>query len=110
LEEASRNDILVFPTKFEGFPVALLEAMSMGCVPVVTDLPGGIREVVENGVTGYKCAIDKNEEFVTAIETLHSNRTLLHQMKLNDMELVRKNYDVKKTGFTLPGPVHYSGQ
>ena len=75
--------------------MALLEAMSMGCVPVVTDLPGGIREVIENGVTGFKCSIDQNGEFVAAIENLHYNRALLHQMKLRDMELVRKNFDVK---------------
>jgi len=55
LQIISQRDILVFPTKFEGFPVALVEAMSVGLVPVATDLPGGLRELVKNDVNGFLC-------------------------------------------------------
>lgn len=96
LKIAAVNDIMVFPTKFEGFPVALLEAMSMGCVPVVTDLPGGIQEVVTDGVTGFKCNIDDNRRFAEAIMNLHNNRGLMCQMQLNAAQLVRNNFEVNK--------------
>jgi glycosyltransferase involved in cell wall biosynthesis len=86
-------DIMVFPTKFEGFPVALLESMSQGCVPVVTDLPGGIQEIVEDGVTGYKCKIDSIEEFAEKIIFLHNNREKLCRMQLEAMEKVAVQFN-----------------
>ena len=40
LEIAATQDVFVLPTKFEGSPVSLLEAMSVGLVPVVSKIPG----------------------------------------------------------------------
>ncbi len=45
-------DIFLMSSDFEGLPVALLEAMSMECVPVATRV-GGIPTVIEQGVSGY---------------------------------------------------------
>ena len=36
----SEHDVLVFPTRVEGFPACLLEAMAAGVVPVVSNIPG----------------------------------------------------------------------
>jgi L-malate glycosyltransferase len=44
-------DVYMMSSMFEGLPVALLEAMSMGCVPVCTSV-GGIPEVLRPGVNG----------------------------------------------------------
>ena len=44
-------DVYLMSSAFEGLPVALLEAMSMGCVPVCTAV-GGIPEAVTTGETG----------------------------------------------------------
>jgi glycosyltransferase involved in cell wall biosynthesis len=81
LTYAFNNDIFVFPTNFEGSPVALLEAMSMGCVPVVTDLEGGISETIKNDENGFKCRMNQIEDFVQAIEKLHYNRNLMYQIQ-----------------------------
>lgn len=86
-------DVMVLPTKFEGFPVALLECMSQGCVPVITDLPGGIQEIVEDSITGYKCQKDAVEEFVEKIISLNSNREKLLRMQLNAIEKVTKKFN-----------------
>ena len=40
------HDVLVMPSRGEGLPVALLEAGAAGVVPVVSDLPSGIPDVV----------------------------------------------------------------
>jgi L-malate glycosyltransferase len=45
------TDVYMMSSMFEGLPVALLEAMSMECVPVCTAV-GGIPEVVRAGVNG----------------------------------------------------------
>lgn len=43
------------PLKVEHFGIAVVEAMSAGCVPVVSDL-GGYREIITTGRDGFLCA------------------------------------------------------
>ncbi len=47
----TRLDVLCLMSQWEGLPMAIVEAMSVG-VPVVATDVGGVREVVENGNTG----------------------------------------------------------
>ena len=96
MREIEKHDILVFPTKFEGFPVAVLESMSRGCVPIASDIPGGIQEVVLDGLTGYKCTLDANDEFALKIEALHKDRKQLQKMQEESIKLVTANFDVLK--------------
>src|ERR1043166_7256645 len=46
---------LILPSRCEGLPITLVEAMLSGRVPIVTDV-GGNAEVVEDGATGYLAA------------------------------------------------------
>jgi glycosyltransferase involved in cell wall biosynthesis len=43
------------PLKVEHFGISLVEAMSAGCVPVVSDL-GGYREIITTGRDGFLCS------------------------------------------------------
>ena len=45
-------DVYMMSSVFEGLPVALLEAMSMECVPVATAV-GGIPQAIRSGENGY---------------------------------------------------------
>lgn len=40
------------PKKFEHFGITTVEALASGCVPVVVN-KGGLREIIEDGVSGY---------------------------------------------------------
>lgn len=113
------TDVLVFPTKFEGFPVALLEAMAAGVVPVATDLPGGLRELVKNNVNGFLCAIDDNIAFASRIEYLHNNRTELELMSTNAFNEVNEHFNAaiqspvyqdffKEVGLSPEKPRHHA--
>lgn len=90
------NDIFLLPTRFEGSPVTILEALSVGIVPVVSDLPGGIRETVKENI-GRLVPVGNNEGFAGAIEELHVNRAKLQAMKQNARNLATEKFDIRTT-------------
>ncbi|MBI5740380.1 MAG: glycosyltransferase family 4 protein [Nitrospirae bacterium] len=51
------SDIFVFPTRLEGFPMVLIEAMAAG-IPVATTNSPGVREVVTHNKTALLSEID----------------------------------------------------
>jgi glycosyltransferase involved in cell wall biosynthesis len=48
----AENHVLVMPSRFEGLPLAMVEAMLCGRPVVATDIAGH-REIIEDGVTGF---------------------------------------------------------
>lgn len=47
-ELLSRQDVFLLASDYEGLPLSLLESMGAGLVPVVSDLPSGIRDLVDD--------------------------------------------------------------
>ena len=48
----SASDVYVCPSKVEGLPITVLEAMSVG-LPIVTTPAGGVVDIVKDGENGY---------------------------------------------------------
>jgi glycosyltransferase involved in cell wall biosynthesis len=65
----AQAQILVVPSRWEGFGLVAAEAMRAG-VPVVATAVGGLPEVVEHGVTGLIVAPDSPEALADAIRRL----------------------------------------
>jgi glycosyltransferase involved in cell wall biosynthesis len=55
LRQISDCDVFALPSRYEGMPMAILEAMAMG-KPIVSTRVGAIPEVVQDGVNGYLVA------------------------------------------------------
>lgn len=96
LKIAAQHDVFVLPTKFEGTPVSLLETMSVGLVPIITSLNGGIQEIVTEDI-GFALQIDDNEAFANSIEKLHHNRELLEQMSISCRNEIINKFNLEKT-------------
>lgn len=75
-----RADLLLFPTRFEGFGYTAAEAMACG-TPVVTTRASAMPEVVEDGVTGRLCPPDDVGAFAGAIRDLVSDPARLARMR-----------------------------
>lgn len=69
---------LVLPSRAEGLPLALVEALMCGRPALVTKV-GGNAEVVEDGVNGFLCSPDE-ESIDAALEELWARRGELREM------------------------------
>jgi glycosyltransferase involved in cell wall biosynthesis len=67
------SHVLLMPSFFEGWPLALQEAMACGCVPVASLLKGATDYTVIDGRTGFLAEVGQVKEFVSAIVKLHED-------------------------------------
>ena len=73
-------DIVVLTSKWEGMPIALIEALAKGC-PVVATNVGGVADLVKDGRTGYIVAAGAYEEVAERVLAMLRQNSLLSRMK-----------------------------
>lgn len=64
---------LILPSRCEGLPLVLVEAMLSGRVPIVTDVAGN-REIVTDGVTGFLASAANEDALDEALERAWQRR------------------------------------
>lgn len=79
----SQASVFVSGSRVEGYPNALVEAMSLGCPVVATDCDFGPSEIIKNGVNGLLVGLDDREAFTNAIETLLVDKQLRLEFSKN---------------------------
>lgn len=63
-------DVFLFPSIREGLGMAALEALSSG-IPVISLDNRGTREYMKNGINGFVCSCNSEEEFAKKIEEIY---------------------------------------
>ena len=79
-EALQQIDVLLLLSDSEGLPLALLEAMGHGVAPIVTNLEGGLTEVVQDGHNGFLVEVGDVKAFADRIQTLSRDREMLTSM------------------------------
>ncbi len=92
--ELSEAQALLLMSDYEGLPVALLEAMAFGVVPVCRNIPSGIPEVIHHGETGLLTGDDPRQA-ATVLSDLASNTALWSHCSRNARDLVRAQYSME---------------
>ena len=91
----AQTDILLVPSRIEGLPIIILEALGLG-VPVIASDLGGISTVVIHGYNGYICEPGNLGQFVQYIQNLIDNPILLREMKINAKNFANENISEDK--------------
>ncbi|MEI7831944.1 MAG: glycosyltransferase family 4 protein [bacterium] len=92
------GDILLFPSRSEGFGLALAEAKACGCVPVASRLPGVTDTIVEDGETGYLVAVGDIEGFVSAVVQLAGDPALWEKMSKAGHDRAQRCFSIETMG------------
>lgn len=91
----SDNDILVFPSRFEGFGMCIAEGMKCGTVPIASRLQAGIPEMIDDGVTGFIVDAGDVATFAQRIEELVRRPEKLFEFGERASRAARKRFDSK---------------
>ena len=87
-------DAFVLSSIYEGLPISLLEALSVGAVPVCTPA-GGTVNIVRNDV-GFLSKEINYASFLDALKTyLHTDKEKLEKMKAGCIELYRREFSME---------------
>ena len=84
-------DVMVLTSRNEGTPVSLIEA-SAGARPVVSTDVGGVRSVVQDGVTGFVVPSGDEHAVASALSTLLENAALRRKMGEAGRAFVRERF------------------
>lgn len=72
-------NIFLLPSRGEGCPMTLLEAMREGCIPIVSDAKHGSREIIENSRAGIIVKQNNVEElFDSVVKIIKEHNKYIH--------------------------------
>jgi glycosyltransferase involved in cell wall biosynthesis/Flp pilus assembly protein TadD len=105
-----KSDIFLLLSDFEGLPLSMLEAMTQGCIPLVSDMKSGIPEVIEPGKNGFICSKHDLQSFIEVISQLANSPELRYgisqnvfysvkQHKLRDVDMAATYAEIFKNVF-----------
>ncbi len=85
------NDIFLLPSRDEGMPNVMLEAMASGLAVIGTEV-SGLQEVIINNQNGLLVKKENPHELYEAIKKLIDNKSLIKEIGDNAAFFVQKNY------------------
>ncbi len=91
----SAMDVFLMTSEFEGLPIALLEAMTLG-KPVVSTRVGGIPEVVATEVTGLLAAVGAIDELTSCVMRLLDDGSLRTRLGAAGAAKVESDFHVQR--------------
>lgn len=85
------SDIFVLPSYYENFPISLMEAMSMRCACIASDV-GAVTELIENEKNGFISKPGDLNLIKKLIYKLLDNGSWKKRVKMNGEKIIKKKY------------------
>ena len=96
LKVMSQHHVFTLMSDYEGMPVALMEAMACGVVPVCLQEESGINEIIDNGINGF-IVKDRNLDYQEKLELLQKDHELWQTMSNNARQSIINKYSTDIT-------------
>ncbi len=101
-QHLSAMDIFFMSSKFEGLPLALLEAMACECAIVATKV-GGIPEVIESGISGLLVSDQSQQEMAEALRFYLTNKEEIKAHGIAARQRVEEAFSIQRMVKELEG-------
>ncbi|HUV13148.1 MAG TPA: glycosyltransferase family 4 protein, partial [Acidobacteriota bacterium] len=79
-------DVFLLLSRWEGVPLAILEAMAYGNIVVATDV-GGVSEIVEDGTTGFLVDATQPDDLLTEEVCITSLDIIQNPRKYDELRM-----------------------
>lgn len=87
-------DIVVQPSRYEGMPNTVLEAMALG-KPVLAAEVNGVRELIQNGINGFSIPPESVHDLVRGILQVADCKNI-RDIQQRGIETINSNYSTEK--------------
>lgn len=74
------SKVFVLPSRVEGFPMCLVEAMSQGCACVSFSMQGAVKDIIRDGEDGFIIDDNKEDAFAQVLSDLLSDDVKMNQL------------------------------
>jgi glycosyltransferase involved in cell wall biosynthesis len=95
LEAFIDSEVYVLPSKYETFPIALLEAYACG-KPVIASKVGGLKDLVVDGETGLLFELGNIKQLAESIFNLLNDDNMVVKMGLKGKNFLEENFNIEK--------------
>ncbi len=89
-------DCFVLPSRLEGCPNAMMEAMAAGCVPVAAGIRGSVDRIVEDGISGLLFRVGDAGRFADQVLRLHGDRDLWQRLSRAGRKRIEDRFTVDR--------------
>lgn len=90
------HQVFTLMSDYEGMPVALMEAMACGLVPVCLEEVSGVNEIIEHGVNGF-IVKNRDVDYQNHLQRLLEEPGLWQILSKNAIATVKRRYSSKIT-------------
>lgn len=97
-EQLLEYNVLLMPSKCEGFGLVAVEAQACGCVPIASRLPGITDQTIDHGRTGLLADVGDIDGFVACIEKIYKDPLLWQTLSNNGIARVRRIFSSEAMG------------
>lgn len=102
LEAMRESDLLLFPSRTEGCPMTVIEALAHGVVPLVSDGIGAMRWMIDSGVDGFLLRRAKwAPDMWSTLAFLNEHRDRLHVMRGTARLRYLRDFTISRNATTL---------
>ena len=94
VEALSAYDVILFASRREGLPLALLEGMAAGCIPIVTRISGMPEAVNSDAIGRVVCPEDPRGLCAAMQDVLALHPAEITKMRRKAVDRIRESFDI----------------